>query len=384
MRVLSGYRVLDLTDETGWFCSRLLADMGAEVILLESPGDDAINRRSAHFAYLNAGKRSITLDLSDSAGREVFKCLVKAADVLVESASPGYMESPGLGYVEMSQINPRLIVASITGFGQNGPYKDFKASDIVVAALGGQMYASGEPGTPPLKPFGNQAYNLAGLFAANGILLALWDRHTSGRGQHLDISTMECVAAALDHVLVRYLYEGVVSRRRGSLHWNNAFRLFPCRNGYILLSLFHQWETLVELLQAEGMADDLTDEKWRDREERLRHLDHIISVLEKWTLSHNVDELVEMGQLMRFPWAKVTTIPELVNSPQLAERNFFIDKESPDGRKYKYPGAPIKLSRAPWRAGGHVPGKGEHNNEIYREIGLSAVEIKALKTKRVI
>jgi crotonobetainyl-CoA:carnitine CoA-transferase CaiB-like acyl-CoA transferase len=213
----------------------------------------------------------------------------------------------GFDYRTLSQVNPRLIIASITHFGQNGHYKGYKSSDLVDQALGGWLSVTGEAKSP-LKLFGNQAYHTASLFAVNGILLAFWQRHTTGRGQYLDVSIMECVAATLDHVLPRYFYEGIVSGRQGSLHWNNAFRVFACKDGYILLSLHQQWETLVEWLASEGMAVDLTGEKWRDREERNRNIDRIIEVLEKWTLSHKVEELVEKGQLMHFPWAEVTAI----------------------------------------------------------------------------
>jgi len=380
---LSGYRILDLTDDKGMLCSRLLADMGAEVIKVEKPRVDSA--RSIFFGETNAGKLDITLNLEANQGRQIFRRLVKTADVVVESYPPGYLEALGLGYPELSQVNPRLVMASITNFGQSGPYRDYKSCDMVASALGGQMYVCGEPEMPPLKPFGNQAYYSACLLAAIGILLALWHRHATGRGQWIDISVQECVAATLDHVLVRYFYEGVVARRQGSLHWNNAFRIFPCRDGHILFSLFHQWETLVEWLDAEGMADDLTDEKWLDREERLRQLDHIIEVLERWTKSYTVAELVAKGQLMGFPWAEVTSIPRLVSSPQLAERGFWVEVEHPEsGNRYKFAGAPCKLSRSPWRVGSHVPAVGEHNKGIYRELGLSDNEVEALLRKGVI
>ncbi|MFC1981360.1 CaiB/BaiF CoA transferase family protein [Chloroflexota bacterium] len=383
--ILSGYRVLDLTDEKGMFCARLLADMGAEVIRVENPQKRSAGRDSC-YCYLNASKRSISLNIETEIGRAILRRLAKTADVLVESESPGYLEELGLGYSELSEINPGLVVASVTGFGQDGSYRDFKSSDMVVSALGGQMYVCGEPDTPPLKLSGNQAYYSACLFAAIGVMLALRNRHTTGRGQHVDVSAMECAAATLDHVLVHYFYEGVVSQRRGSLHWNNAFRVFPCRDGYILLSLFQQWETLVEWLDAEGMAGDLTDKKWRNREERLAQLDHIIEVLERWTQSHTVAELVEKGQLMHFPWADVASISGLVDSPQLAERDFFVEVECPDsGKSYKCPGVPCKLTGSPWQVGGSVPGVGEHNRDIYRlELGFSAEEIEALTRDGVI
>ena len=376
--ILSGYHILDLADEKGMLCSRLLADMGADVVSVEKAGEGS--DRSPFFTANNLGKRSVMLNPEVKSGQELFRRLVKTADVVVESYQPGYLETLGLGYAELSQINPRLIMASITNFGQGGPYRDYKSCDMVASALGGQMCVCGEPQLPPLKPFGHQAYYSACLFAATGILLALWSRHTSGRGQHIDISIEDCAAATLDHVLVRYFYEGVVAKRQGSLHWNNAFRIFPCRDDYILLSLFQQWETLVEWLDDEGMAQDLTDEKWLDRENRLEQLDHIIEVLERWTRSHTVAELVEKGQLMRFPWAEVSSIPRLLDSPQLKERAFFVELEHPEsGKRYKFPGALCRLSRSPWRTGTQVPAPGEHNMEVYHgELELSEKDIEAL------
>ena len=332
---LSDYRVLDLTDEKALLCPRFLADMGAEVIRLEKPGT------TPPFHWENLGKQSVTLDIELKVGQELFKKLIEKADVLVESHPPGYLETLGLGYPRLNEINPRLIMASITPFGRDGPYRDYKSNDLVASALGGQLYVTGEPGKPPLKPFGNQSYYLASLFAAIGVLLALYRRHSSGKGQHIDISLQECVAAALDHVLVRYFYEDMVVQRQGSLHWNNAFRIFPAKDGYVLLSLFYQWPTLVEWLASEDMADDLTDEKWQDGEYRLEHIDHVIEVLERWTQSHSKAQLVEKGQMMRFPWAEVASIPDLLASPQLRERRFWVEAQH-QGRKYKLPATPLK------------------------------------------
>ena len=377
---LSGYRVLDLTDERGRLCSRLLADMGVEVIRVEKPGGSP-----NPFYWGNLGKRAITLNIELKPGQEIFKRLIKTADVLVESQPPAYLKARGLGYPQLSQINPRLVMASITDFGQSGPYRDYKACDLVASALGGQMYVCGEPESSPLKPFGDQSYYLASIFAATGVLLALWHRHTSGRGQHVDISLPECVASTLDHVLVRYFYQDIVAKRQGSLYWSNAFRIFPGRDGYVLLSLFQQWETLVEWLASEGMAEDLTDERWLDRGYRLQHLDHVIGVLERWTRSHTVAGLVEKGQLMHFPWAEVSSISRLMASPQLEARNFWVEVEHPKtGKKYKFPGALAKLSRSPWRVGGRVPKPGEHNKEVYQGLGLSEDEIEALVKEGVI
>jgi len=384
MGALSGYRVLDLTDEKGMLGTRVLSDMGAEVIRIEKPGLIGY-RDNADYGYLNTGKRNISLNLEEKTGQDIFRRLIKTADVLVETEAPGYLASLGLGYNNLSEINPGLVMAAITHFGQDGPYRNYESCDLVAGALGGWLSVSGES-QAPLKLFGNQSYHTASLFAVNGILLALWHRRTTGRGQYIDISVMECVAATLDHVLVRYFYEGIVSGRQGSLHWNNAFRIFTCRDGYILLSLNQQWETLVEWLVSEGMAEDLADEKWRGREERSRGIDHVVKVLERWTSSHTVGELVEKGQLMHFPWAKVTSILEILESPQLAERSYFTEVEYPAaGRKCESPGVPVKMSRSPWRTGGKVSEAGEHNLEIYHGLlGLSEQEIKTLVKTGVI
>jgi crotonobetainyl-CoA:carnitine CoA-transferase CaiB-like acyl-CoA transferase len=291
---LSSYSVLDMTDEKGTLCAKLLSDMGARIIRFEFKENS----------------------------RDRFLEHVKKVDVIIETFPPGYLSSLGLGYTDLNKINPGLVMASITPFGQSGPYKDYKSCDLTLQATGGWLSVTGEPGAP-LKLFGHQAYFTASLFAANGILLALWHRRATERGQYIDISIFECVAATLDYVLPRYFYEGVVSRRQGSRHWNNAFRIFPCQDGFILLSIFQHWETLVEWLMSEGMAADLADARWRNREVRIKGLDHIVKILEAWTLTHTVAELVEKGQLMHFPWAKVTSVSEILNSPQMAARNYF-------------------------------------------------------------
>ena len=373
--ILAGSRVLDLADEKGMFGARLLADMGAEVIRVAKPGEPPAD--SPEWCYLNAGKRGISLDLEKEAGREVFKRLIATADVLVETAPPGHMASLGLGYDDLSRINPRLIMASITGFGQDGPCRDYKSCDITAAATGGWLSVTGEP-QQPLNLYGNQSYYTASLFAANGILLALWQRHATGKGQHIDISLQECAAAALDHVLVRYFSDGTVARRLGGRYWNEAFRVFRCQDGYVLLSLFQHWETLVAWLDSEGMAEDLKDNKWLDRETRLAGAEHIADVLGKWALTHTAAALVEKGQLMRFPWAQVASVDDLLNNPHLADRDYYKNVKCPAGAEQKMPGAPVRMSRSPWRVGDRAPAQGEDNEDVYRRLGLADEEIKAL------
>jgi crotonobetainyl-CoA:carnitine CoA-transferase CaiB-like acyl-CoA transferase len=341
MGILDQQKVLDLTDEKGQLCARLLADMGAQVTCILPPGKDPPRYLPDSF-QLYPG-----LDLEKKRDQQILRHLAKNSDFVIESFSPGYLDSRRLGYTELSRINPRVIMTSITSYGQSGPYRDYRSSDLIASAMGGQAWVCGEPDKPPLKPFGPQAYYTASLFAANGILLAHRLRHTTGRGQYIDISIHECVAATLDHVLVRYFAEGIIARRQGSLYWNKGFRVFPCRDGYILLSLFLNWNTLVDWLDSEGQAEDLKTEKWLNEDERWRNIDHIIGVLERWTRRHSVDELVELGQLMRFPWARVATIPDLVKNPQLEQREFFTrSPDSETGKIYCYPGNPLKTTAA--------------------------------------
>jgi len=248
------------------------------------------------------------------------------------------------------------------------------------------MYISGQSDSPPLKPYGEQTHLVASLFGAIGILLAIQQRHVSRTGQHVDISIHECTAATIEPVNVQYFYEGIITKRQSPLHWNSAFRVFPCRDGHILISLFQQWDTLIEWLDSEGMAQDLNGEKWQQQENRLREVDHVIEVIEQWTKQHSVDELVEQGQLMRFPWAPVQSIEQVAHDPQLKTRGFFTEVYHPElGKYFTYPGAPYKFSESPWQLHHRAPLLGEHNPTIYcQELGISQQEFKELAVKGII
>jgi len=395
---LAGLRVLDLADECASFCSKLLADLGAEVIKVEPPGGDKSRwqgpfwgnlshpEKSLSFWYNNTSKLGITLNLESNEGQEIFRSLIDRTDVIVETFPPGYLDGLGLGYKTLCESNPGLIMASVTGFGQGGPYSKYKSCDIVASAMGGQMYVCGAPDTAPLKPYGQQAYYTASLFAAVGILMALRLRKHGGQGQHLDISLQEAVAATLEHVLVRYLYEGVVSGRQGSFHWNRSFCLLPCKDKYVVLSPLIEWETLVELLDSEGMASDLTEARWQDEEYRTRHLDHVVEVLQRWTKAHTSAELFELGQLMRLPWAPVASPEDVLVSPQLRARSFFVPVAHPEAKTgFSYAGAPYKFNRATWDIKRRAPLIGEHNIQIYHhELGYSREKIDELSSRNAI
>lgn len=375
---LAGLKVLDLSDAQASFCARLLADTGAEVLKVEPPGGDPARRLgpfkdntpdpegSFSFRYRNLNKLGITLDLDNKTGRESLSTLARYADVLVESCPPGYLAERGLGYEALSRENPGLIFASVSGFGQTGPYRNYKSADIIAAAAGGQMSVCGTPGGPPLKTYGQQAYNLGSLFAANGILLALLERRQNGRGQQIDISLQEAVAAALDHVLPRYHYieKGQSPGRLGSHHWNSAFGIVPCRDGNLLISPVFARETLVELMAADGRAGDFGEEKWQRPGYLRRHMDAAMRQIGKWSRHHAAGELFETGQLMRIPWAQVYAPPDIISSPQLEARRFFISPENPaPGDGVRYPGPPCRFGDTP-PPSRPSPRLGEHNNRL--------------------
>lgn len=391
---LEGIRILDLADEKASFCSKLLADMGAYVIKIERPGGDPSRKigpfignsphleKSLFFFHHNTNKSGITLNLENGAGRELFLRLVKRADVMVETFPPGYLDQLGLGYGVLIKTNPKLILGSVTGFGQSGPRSQYKSCDLVASAFGGQMYVSGSPSASPLKPFGEQSYYAASLFAAIGILLALRRRNLSGKGEHIDISLQEAVVSTLEHVMIQYFYEKTIPKRQGSFHWNNSFCILSCKDGYILVSLFQQWETLIEWIDSEGMAEDLKDEKYMTEEFRQRHLDHIVEVFQRWTKIHTTSELLELGQLMRFPWAPVCSPKDVLESPQLRSRGFFTELDYLEiGSSIKYPKAPYKANYRLLERWKRAPLIGEDNIQIYqKEFGLSDEEMDRLSS----
>jgi len=396
--LLHGIRILDLANEKACFCSKVLADLGAMVIKVEKPGGDSSRRMGPlagngpsgepdlFFLYNNTNKLGITLDIESEEGRTLFVRLVEKADVVVETFPPGYLKTLGCPYEVMSEVNPGVILASVTGFGQTGPKSGYKSCDLVASALGGQMHVSGAPSTTPLRAYGEQSFYAASLFTAVGILLALIKRRRAGKGEHIDISSQEAVAGTLDHVLVRYLYDGIIPKRQGNLAWNRSSFILPCKDGHIHISIAAQWETLVEWVAAEGMAEDLPDEKWKDENCRNQNVDHIMDVLQRWTLAHTVGELFEIAQAMRFPWAPVSRPQDVLSSPQLLAREFFCEVDHPEqGNSLLGPGMPYRFDSFPSGPVRRAPLPGEDNKRIYcDDLGLSEKEIERLSRLGII
>jgi benzylsuccinate CoA-transferase BbsE subunit len=397
MDLLNGLQVLDLADEKASFCSKLLADLGARVIKIERPGGDPSReigpflkesqnpKKSLFFFHNNTNKLGITLNLEHEDGKEIFLKLLQRADILVETFPPDYLRQ-GLGFEFLCPVNTGLIHVSVTGFGKNGPRSQHKSCDLVASAFSGQMYVTGSPSTAPLKPFGHQSYYSASLFGAVSILLALRKRNRTGKGEHIDISLQEAAISTLDHVMVRYFFENTIAKRQGGAYGNYSFCILPCKDGHILLAPFQQWETLIEWMDNEGMAEDLRDKEYREEGHRASRINHILQVLEQWTRTHTVQELFESGQLMRFPWAPIQPLKEVLNNPQLKARGFFIEVEHPELRRsISYPGSPYKSSNSSTGRWKRAPLIGEDNVRIYQgELGLSDEELRRLSSLGVI
>ncbi len=392
---LTGIRVLDLSGDMGVYCGKLLADVGADVIKVEPPGGDYMRQtgpfikdvidpeNSIHWLHYNTNKRSITLDIESGAGSDLFRRLTANADVLLESFQPGFLDSLGMGYGHLGKTNPGLVYASLTPFGQTGPYRDYLASDLVGFAMGGYMYVTGWPHTPPNKLWGSQAYHTTSNRAYLGILIALFHRLATGQGQHVDVSMQEAVATTTEHVNTTYNYTGESAIRCGFRHGGQFVATWPCRDGYVSITTNTQkaWDDLRAWMDREGMAGDLMDGKYNDRFIlRGEHSSHIEGLIEAWTLTHTREEITEWGQANHHPWGPVATAAELLDNEQLWDRGFFFEVDDPqNGGKMVYPGAPYKLSESEWRYSSPAPKVGQHNMQVYcDELGLSTDELQEL------
>lgn len=391
----------------GVYCGKLMADMGADVIKVEPPGGDSMRRigpflaeplfkqkqghggSSLHWLHFNANKRSITLDIATADGRSILRRLACRADVVLESYPPGHMESLGLNYASLEAENPRLIYTSITSFGLTGPHKDFKASDLVGLAMGGYLYVTGWPHTPPTRLWGSQAYHTVSNRAYIAILLALYHRLATGLGQHIDVSMQEAVAATTEHVNTTFNYEGMSAVRCGFRHGGQFIATWRCKDGFVSITTNTQqaWDDLRDWMRRDGMAGDLMDAKYDDRFILRGDLSqHIEALIQEWALSHTREEITELGQARHHPWGPVATESEILENPQLWNRGFFVEQEHGDAKtSLIYPGAPYKFSQSTWQLRHVAPDPGQHNREIYcGELGFTASDLEALAGAGVI
>jgi benzylsuccinate CoA-transferase BbsE subunit len=369
---LRGLRVLDLADQSGALAGRLLAGLGADVALVEPPGGSPLRRLPPAFAgaragegslffwFYAAGKRSVVCDIATPDGAALLDRLAARADVLIETGPAGATAA-------LQTRHPHLIVASITPFGQHGPYRGWRGGDLVAQAMGGMLAVSGRPDRPPLHSLGLQAYHQAGVLAATGVLAALLARDTTGRGQHLDVSLQAAVAASLEHAPGFFHQDGRIARRQGTLHWTRFFRVGRCKDGWVLHCTLGDWTSLIEWVKADGFGAEIEEPDMENPPYRQQHAERIFDVLDRWAARYTVDELYEGAQLRRLPYAAVRPPEALLSDPHLAARGFFVPIEHPAlGRTVPFPGAPFRLGHLPWRVTA-PPRLDEHGAAVRRE-----------------
>ena len=374
---LNEIKVLDMTRFlAGPFCTMILNDLGAEVIKIERPevGDGArqfgpyVNDRSAYFNSLNYGKKSVALDLKDEDDVEKFKRLVEIADVLVENFRPGTMDRLGLGYQRLKEINPELIYSAISGFGQEGPFSDKPSYDMIVQAHGGIMSVTGEEGGKPVRVGVSIGDIMAGVYSTIGIMTALFQRTTTGEGQKLDISMLDCQAAIMENPIVRYMATGDVPGPVGSRHPSiTPYQAFPTSDDWIVVAVANNkfWKNFCEVLGLEGLIDD---NRFNTNPKRCENYEELNEILSEEIKKHKTDELLEKLEDNDVPCTPVNDVKDLTENPQLDFRNMLRDMAGDLMGDFMVTGNPIKMKAAEEPEEVEpAPDIGEHNEEIFQK-----------------
>ena len=363
--LLDGVRVLDLTHYiAGPYCTKLLAGLGADVIKVEHPqrgdgvrwlgpfasggppfrkvGPEGISppEDSAWFLYLNTAKQSLALDLKSAEGRQVILELASKADILVENFAPGTLDSLGLGYEELQGVNPALVVTSISNFGQTGPYRDWKATELNLYALGGLMNITGEPEQEPLKEGMPLAQLGAGQNAFAATMAALMYAEETGEGQQIDLSIAEYATNILENALMQYSYSGQEYSRVGNRGYGRAaWGIYPCQDGHvgIIAGPDTQWPEVARIMERE----ELSDPRFTSRAGRLEHADEVDAYMLPWLVSNNKVDIFKAGQDSGLGFSFVATMKDILEMEQLLDRSYFVELDHPVAGKLIYPGAPI-------------------------------------------
>ena len=399
-QALADVRVLDLTWYfTGPYCTKILADYGAQVLKVERPdigdpargfgpfqNDDPHPEKSAVFFFLNCNKRGITLNLKSALGKKIIFDLVKDTDIVVESFAPGTMKSLGLSYETLTGINPNLVLASISNFGQTGPYRDFKATDLILTAMGNEMYSHGLPDLPPLKnPLTRDLIGM-GVTAAAGVMAAFYSAKWKGIPQHLDISIMETLLAGVDYrmaCLVAYQYSGRVNTRT-PFGGGVAVGPMPCKDGYVeIVAGVANLPKVIEMIGDERLKDPefLEPDIFIRKPERLEEFNAIWYTWLAERTKKELDALFTERKLQASPYA---TPREVMSDPHFTERGCFIEVDHPFMGRVKTLGRPFIMEKTPWQFRMPAPLLGQHNEEVYGRLGYSQEDMVTLKQQGIL
>jgi len=396
-KALEGIRVLDLTQyEAGPSSTQMLAWLGAEVIKIEPPGGEAgrlaLSDKKGEdawfFMLLNSNKKGVTLNLKAPRGRAMFEAMVKTADVVVENLGPGAMERLGLGYEALKKLNPRIIAASVKGFGSTGPYADYKSFEWIAQAMAGAMSMTGSPDGPPTKAIGGLADTGAGLHTAIGILAAIIQRNATGVGQQIEVAQQDAVV----NLLRIHLRESYATGKPGPRQGNRSAAAAPsniyrCRpfgpNDYVFIHCATQemWKSMVTVMGRPELGDD---PRYADRRDRVQFIDEIDDMIEAWTEKRTKHEVMETLASRGIPCGAVLDSNEVLADPHLRQRGFITELEHPRRGKYPMPGNPVRMSDSHTEVR-RAPLLGEHNEEIYgKALGISKEELDSLRRDGVI
>jgi len=392
---LLGMRVLDLSRVlAGPFCTMLLADMGAEVIKLEIPerGDDSRqfppfkDGESLYYVNLNRGKRSITLNLKHEEGRRIFMELVKKSDVLIENFRPGTMDRLGVGYEALKEVNPRLVFASISGFGQTGPYRTRPGYDIIGQAMGGLMSITGWPDAPPTRSGTAIGDILSALFCCIGILSALKVREQTGKGQAVDVSLVDSVFASAENIPQKFFIDGEVPTRIGNRYeFVYPYGSFKTVDGWVILGIANDaiWRRFIE---ATGMPHLLDDERFSTNPLRVENHAELAPFIEGWTSTMTVPDVVTLLTEHGVPACPIYNLKEAAEDPHIGgAREMTVEMEQPGLGMIKLMGNPIKMSETRPYPKGPAPGLGEDNRSVLTKLlDLSEAELERLRREGVI
>lgn len=391
-QALAGVRVLELARYiAGPYCGKLLAGFGAEVIKVEHPhtgdparhwgpfpGDRPDLEASGMYLYLNTNKKSITVDLETATGQEIVQRLAEESDVLLEDFPPGTLQRLGLDYERLAQRNPRLILVSVTPFGQTGPWSRWKGDELILHAVSGLLHITGDPDREPLKNGGHHALYNTGIAAFGATLMALYMQQLTGEGQRVDLAGYEAMTYMLEPPRVTQAsIRGEFRNRTG-----NRGSLLPAADGFVnfIPGPSRQWESIAEITG----NPEFIERFGNNPQARQQNADELEAMLLPWLLDHSKLEFYHEGQKRGQNYGYVMSPQEMVESPQVQERGFFVEIEHPRVGRKLYPGAPYKLSRTPWQVG-RAPLLGEHTEEVLcGRLGYTPQELVDLRRAGVI